>query len=101
MPNWLPTFNSLKISKLFVSAPLRKRCCYEVKKELKISEATARSALRVMQHNNWLESEKEHVNQVLSTRPPRVLYRITDHGLRAATECLKAVQWQGTIILSS
>jgi hypothetical protein len=101
MANWLPTFNALKISKLFVAAPLKKRWAYEIKTELHIPEETARNALRVMHKNKWLDAEEEQMPRSLLNRSPRLLYRITDHGLHAAVAALTQLQFQGTIILSS
>jgi DNA-binding PadR family transcriptional regulator len=101
MANWLPTFNALKISKLFISAPAKKRWCYEIKTELKMPEGTARNTLKVMHQKQWLEAEEEPTARSLLNRTPRVLYRITEYGLSAACEALKQVQFQGTIILSS
>jgi DNA-binding PadR family transcriptional regulator len=98
MSNWLPTLNTLKISKLFVSAPLKKRWAYEIKAELHIPEETARNALRVMHKNKWLDAEEEQTSRALLNRSPRLLYRITDHGLRAAIEALNSVQMKGQVL---
>ena len=102
MARWLPTFNVLKISTLFVNAPTKKRCCYEVSKDMKLPHTTAFEALRTMEKAGWLASENEKINRSLTHRPRhRVLYRITGEGMRAAVSALTALQIHRTILLSS
>jgi DNA-binding PadR family transcriptional regulator len=96
---WFPTtINALKISRLFVAEPLKKRWAYDIKTELKIPEETARSVLHVMHKNKWLDAEEEQTQRSLLNRSRRVLYRITDHGLHAAIAALNSVQIQGQVL---
>ena len=92
MAKWLPTFNVLKISRMFVVEPTKKRCCDDLTKELEIPQETVRCSLRTMEDNKWLERERERVNHALSNRTARVLYRITDFGLMSARKSLSVLQ---------
>ena len=100
MAGWYPTINALKISKLFVSAPPQKRCCYEVAAELQIPQATAWESLRTMESRGWLQSETERLNPMVSARVPRVFYRITEQGLASARVALRSLQ-VSAVVLSS
>lgn len=95
---WFPSFNALKISKVFIATPLKRRYCHELHKQLKMPQETVHSVLQTMEHKQWLEREEEIVNESISTRPPRVFYRLTDHGFRAAAEALTALQTQVQVL---
>ena len=84
--------NVLRISRLFVAEPTRKRCCYEIRKELRLDQASAWNNLQNMERDGWLTSEEERVNRSLSGRPRRRLYRLTPLGLRAALAELAELQ---------
>ena len=92
MAKWLPTFNVLKISRIFVAAPTKKRYCNDLTKELNIPQQTVHSSLKTMEEKNWLASERERINQAVSSRPARVFYRITDFGLLSARASLSVLQ---------
>lgn len=98
-----PNLNTLRISKLFVSAPRKKRYCLEITKELKMPEETVRDQLKTMTNHKWLESERESPQPWLVGKRPelRVLYSMTNYGVDTAIALLQTVQLQGTIIAPS
>jgi predicted transcriptional regulator len=97
---WM-TINTLKISRLFLTTPQKKRYCCGIADELHMPEQSVRDQLRAMRDKDWLESEQERIDRSLVVRQSRVLYRITEHGMAAAAAALGEVQWSGTIMLSS
>lgn len=98
---WRLTVNELKISALFVRAPTRKRCCYEVSRDLSLPVTTTFNSLISLKQQGWMQTEEERVNRSLSQRPGRILYRITEYGIQAAFSALTPLQISGTILLSS
>lgn len=96
MASTWPTINTLKISKLFLTAPAKPRHCYEIKKALDLPEESVRCQLRFMASNEWLDCEE---SSTAATR--KLLYTMTTYGMNAALSALNEVQWRGPIVLAS
>lgn len=93
MAEWNLGFTALRIAKLFAESTGEKHCCTEITKQLNVPQQTAWNALQSMKSASILSSEKPYVG-------PQA-YRFTDSGRRIALESLAAVQFHGTILVSS
>lgn len=103
MSDWNFGFTSLRIVKLFAESTAEKHCCADIIKKLDVPQQTAWNALRSMTHAQIVIPEKERIHPMNAARGAgaRVFYRLSAYGQQVGLEALAAVQFNGTIILSS
>ena len=94
-------FTVLKISRLFLDAPGKKRSGYEIAKATGIDRDTVYGALHRLEDAGWLVSELERTKPTVIGRARRRLYLITDLGSRTARESLAQLQPAGAPATSS
>lgn len=85
-------FTVLKISRLFLDAPGKKRSGYEIAKETGLDRDTVYGALHRLENAGWLVSELERAKPTIIGRACRRLYLITGHGQKTARDSLAQLQ---------
>lgn len=89
--------NVLRISKLLLSEPSKKRCGYEIAKALEINTTTTYDILERMEREAWVSSTRERSNhQSNPNKKPAIhnrrLFRITGKGHQNAGIALALLQ---------
>jgi hypothetical protein len=90
-----PTYNVLKACVLFVDSTAKAHYCSEVSKSIDVPITTAFNTLTAMVERGWLWAETETFPQNVdpgSARSRRVLYRLTEEGLRSSVELLTSLR---------
>lgn len=87
---YVPTYNALRICVMFVESTEKAHYCYEVSKSLGIPTVTAFNTLNAMASSGWIEKRETEDN--LSAGPPRVLYNLTESGLKEAVDHLRELR---------
>lgn len=84
------TLGVLRIAKVFVDQPARKRACPDIARQLGMSRHTVFSTLEIMTESGWLQGEREHVPY--GGRAPRRMFWITERGLAEAKAALETLR---------
>lgn len=98
------TLNALRIAKLFMINPARKRWGGEVSEILAINENTTYSLLSRMERAQWIAGVREHSTNGNSMErrhsphsgSPRKLYRITGLGHEQASRAIASIMFAST-----
>lgn len=86
------TFTVLKISRMFLDEPGKKRSGYEIAKVTGLDRDTVYGALHRLENAGWLVSELERAKPTVIGRARRRLYLITDRGRQTALARLAQLQ---------
>ncbi len=84
------TLNVLRVSRLFLDRPEKKRCGLDVARSLRLPVSSAYAILHKLQDEEWMRSIQEPPK--LDGELGRRLYYLTDYGKAAATEAFTALQ---------
>lgn len=85
------TLLSLKIGKLFVAEPHRRRWNYQIAKDVGTDPANSHGILADMERRGWIRGVKEYDNGSMG-RAARKLYGLTGTGAEAIGALLKPLQ---------
>jgi PadR family transcriptional regulator PadR len=91
---------TLKLLKLMLEEPTRKRSGAEISREAKIGSGTLYPLLLRLERAGWLLSEWEHIDPKEAGRPRRRFYRLSPVGYPKAREALAGFQFEGAVAWS-
>jgi DNA-binding PadR family transcriptional regulator len=87
---------TLKLLKLMLEEPAKKRSGAEMSREAKIGSGTLYPLLLRLERVGWLISEWEQIDPREAGRPRKRFYRLSANGYNKAREALAAFQMEGT-----
>ncbi len=71
---------------LFLQDPSRHYYGLEIAREAELQRGTLYPLLGRLEDAGWISGERESIDPTVEGRPPRTYYRLTDEGLRQATQ---------------
>ncbi len=86
---------TLKLLKLMLDEPIKKRSGAEISREAKIGSGTLYPLLLRLERAGWLFSEWEQIDPKEAGRPRRRFYWLTPAGYPKAREALAGFQFEG------